>query len=279
MAMMQCPHCGQQVSDKAEFCPHCNERLIEEKKIKCSECGAEVSATLKVCPNCGAPLTINDDIQKVEVAKITTPSVDKKTKKTILLLLVSALVIAGIVFAVITNNKKNYANKWQSTYESLVVSMLSGAAEAEKTASLIHDVWYNTIYKEADPKTNPYTFRDYYRKSEYTSKTYASDSYFNSDFNDSLGVLFKSDTYKASASLIDSNQKNVATKMSSLSDKIPEGKENAYNAISALYDQYLGLTNLAINPTGNLNSYTSSFNKYDSDFMAAYNKANTFVGK
>ena len=277
MAIIQCPYCGKQVSDKAQICPHCKERLIEEKMVKCSECGNEVSTELETCPYCGAPLKNDNEVQKVEVAKIVPPTVGEKTKKNFLKILAAIALVVGMVFVISSISKKNYTAKWQQYYDNLVVSMLDGAIEAEKTANLIHDVWFNTIYKEADPKTNPYTFKSHLREEKFTSKTSAPSSYFNDDFNESLSVLFSSDLYKESVSKLETNKRDIGKMMAYLSEKIPSGKENAYNAISALYDQYLGMINLAINPSGNLNSYTSNFNNYDNDFLSAYNKAITYM--
>lgn len=41
MAMMECPNCGEQVSDKAKKCVHCGAVLIPEEKRYCQECGAD----------------------------------------------------------------------------------------------------------------------------------------------------------------------------------------------------------------------------------------------
>lgn len=38
MAMMECPNCGEQVSDKAKKCVHCGVILIPEEKRYCQEC-------------------------------------------------------------------------------------------------------------------------------------------------------------------------------------------------------------------------------------------------
>ena len=59
--------------------------------------------------------------------------------------------------------------------------MIMGAIKAEDSGNLIHDVWYNTIYKESDSKTDKYT------------KTNHS---FNEDFNTSLTALMSDDDFK-----------------------------------------------------------------------------------
>ena len=63
MAMMECPNCGEQVSDKAKKCVHCGAVLIPEEKRYCQECGAELEADTDVCPKCGCPV---DDAKESE---------------------------------------------------------------------------------------------------------------------------------------------------------------------------------------------------------------------
>ena len=43
MAMMNCPKCNEEISNKATKCVHCGFSLVEEKLITCSECGKEIS--------------------------------------------------------------------------------------------------------------------------------------------------------------------------------------------------------------------------------------------
>ncbi|MCI9629404.1 MAG: zinc-ribbon domain-containing protein [[Clostridium] cocleatum] len=42
MAMIKCPKCGEDISDKSTTCIHCGHVLIEESKVFCEECGAEI---------------------------------------------------------------------------------------------------------------------------------------------------------------------------------------------------------------------------------------------
>ena len=58
MAMIICPECGQEISDKSKRCIHCGKVLVEEiiPKKFCSECGKEVDVSVTECPYCGCPL-------------------------------------------------------------------------------------------------------------------------------------------------------------------------------------------------------------------------------
>ena len=55
MAMIPCPKCGHQISDRASRCVHCGAPV--EKYQKCVECGCKYPEKDKLCPNCGCPST------------------------------------------------------------------------------------------------------------------------------------------------------------------------------------------------------------------------------
>ena len=57
MAIIKCPQCEKEISDKAPKCIYCGKVLKEEeeKENKCIECGTILTKTDKVCPNCGCP--------------------------------------------------------------------------------------------------------------------------------------------------------------------------------------------------------------------------------
>lgn len=81
MALIHCLECGNEVSDKAEFCPKCgapvktenseilneDEKKIEEvlqHKKRCEECGAELEAEETVCHECGCPVSEKTDSEE-----------------------------------------------------------------------------------------------------------------------------------------------------------------------------------------------------------------------
>lgn len=51
MAIIRCPECGHEISDKAPFCPSCGV-AIANKVVTCPECGKTYFSTLKECPQC-----------------------------------------------------------------------------------------------------------------------------------------------------------------------------------------------------------------------------------
>ena len=55
MAIIKCPECGHQVSDKAATCPSCGVG-IAGKVTPCPECGAIVFNDQAECPVCHRPI-------------------------------------------------------------------------------------------------------------------------------------------------------------------------------------------------------------------------------
>lgn len=54
MAIIKCPECGRQISDKAPTCPSCGVE-IAGKTTKCPNCGEVYFNYLEMCPNCKTP--------------------------------------------------------------------------------------------------------------------------------------------------------------------------------------------------------------------------------
>lgn len=57
MAIIQCPECGKEISDKAKICIHCGCPIEIMQTKACPECGAEIPSQAETCPYCGCPLT------------------------------------------------------------------------------------------------------------------------------------------------------------------------------------------------------------------------------
>ena len=58
MAMIECPSCGGQISDKARKCVHCGIRFKAEEKRICEECGAALEDGSAICSVCGCPIEV-----------------------------------------------------------------------------------------------------------------------------------------------------------------------------------------------------------------------------
>ena len=272
MAMVECPRCGAMVSDKAKKCVHCGEVLIPEEKKYCMECGAELIEGMSECPNSGCPVEeqlnaqLNEKPQKVEVTGV---KVTRKIK-IIIGIAIAVLILGGVtIFGVTQYQKKKAAKEYAEsvkTYsdnlELATVTMLKGAGDAEDCGNLIKNVWYNAIYKEKDDETDKYT---------------RPDGYFLSDFNDALGNLFVDSSFSSKIDSIDKNQDTVNSLMKKLKNP-PEEYKDAYDALSDFYDAYLALTGCATDPSGSLQTYSSTFNDADTDTLNSYKAMQQYLG-
>lgn len=273
MALIECKSCGKQVSDKAKICPNCGEVLIPENPVeprKCNECGCEIPVDATSCPNCGCPVeqeTGTSIPQKVEVTRVSVPVDKKKVIKIVTIVVTVIAAILAIAYGVSASQKKKAQEEaaaalsdYAESFDLCVSSMYFGAAQAESAGGLIHDVWYNTIRKEWDSTTDKYT---------------RSSGYWNSDFNVSLRALFSDSSFSSKISSIKTNQDLVASLMKDLKNP-PDEYVDAYDALKDLYEAYCDLTECAVNPSGNITTYTSTFNTADSDFVKYYKAVNLY---
>ena len=85
MAIIKCPECGHQVSDKAATCPSCGVG-IAGNITTCPECGEIVFKDLTLCPNCHCPLiqdsstTVSGNSRNGTEKDDVTGDSDSKTK-------------------------------------------------------------------------------------------------------------------------------------------------------------------------------------------------------
>lgn len=115
MALVNCKHCGKEVSDKAKVCPGCGGNLVDEiavqedatqdvvqaeeiKQLLCEECGAEILEGSEACPKCGCPVKQEDNAEPA--AEADTPTVPVKKKKhtgKVIAIIAAIVVLVGLV--------------------------------------------------------------------------------------------------------------------------------------------------------------------------------------
>lgn len=269
MAIIRCPKCSEDISDKSPKCVHCGHILIEEPKIFCEECGTEIKNNDSVCSKCGCPISEqieNSEPQKVEVTKVKLGN--GISKKKIIIGIILILAIVGVIFGAIYINKLNLAKKsrklseqYKEDLSTITYKMLNGAAQAENCGNLIHKVWSNTIWKDEDPETDKYTKKN---------------GVFNDSFNDSLSILFNDPDFIKKTDDLEQNKDEVNKLIQKMKNP-PQEWEDAYNDLKDFYDDYLILTNLCTNPSGNLQTYSTNFSNADADTVNGYNRVKSYL--
>lgn len=262
MAMITCPNCGEQVSDKAKKCVHCGTVLIEEEKVLCAECGAEIEEGAEVCSKCGCPVEQKKSDSTPQEVNVTGIRLTQKSKKVITIAAMVLLVAVLAIFGIGQAQKKAKAKaaeaesaEYAIELNSVIISMLEGSREAESCGNLVRNVWYNTIFKESDSETDKYTR--------------PRNGIFEDDFNDALNNLYSDTIFSIRISGIKENQDTVSSKMKSLTNP-PAEWEDAYKAVKEMYDAYLKFTNMVVSPSGSLQTFTSDFSDADTAVLNAY---------
>lgn len=276
MAMIQCPNCGETISDKAKTCVHCGYELYPAEKKHCPECGQELEDNATVCPKCGCPIEKETEANEAskpqsvpQQVEVTGVKMNKNAKK--IIAIVAAVIIVAIVavFGIQQVQKQNAAKEaarisqeYGENLELVTYTMLSGAADAETCGNLIKKVWYNSIYEERDTETDKYT---------------RPNGYFVDDFNTALSNLLSDTSFQSKISGIEDNKTTVQGLMKDMKNP-PEEYKDAYDALSKYYDAYTKLMNLATNPKGSLQTFSTNFNDADTEVSNCYSAMKLYVG-
>lgn len=101
MAMIPCPECGQEISDKSKKCVHCGKIFLEEIQPTrfCAECGEEISIDTQECPFCGYPVKT----EEIESAAVTQKSTERAKRSKKPLVIIATIIIVVIIVGLVTN--------------------------------------------------------------------------------------------------------------------------------------------------------------------------------
>lgn len=156
MAIIKCPECGHQVSEKAPTCPSCGVRIAGQI-VRCTDCGEIYFNDQPMCPSCHRPTSLASQPATVaaqpgvapantaKVQQTAAPSTDEEPKeapkkKSLAPLIVSfifALIVCGVCYYFY--NKAN-VEKETEEYESAMKSNDPMVLQS-----------YLDRYKDADP--------------------------------------------------------------------------------------------------------------------------------
>ena len=270
MAMITCPNCGEQISDKAKSCVHCGASLQPEEKMVCEECGTELEEGMEICPVCGCPIGKSEDASEdvPQQVEVTGVRVTKRMKKIVLiagaalvLILVSILSIGQIQKKKVAEEAEKAKKEYATNLNTITYTMLDACSIAEDCGNLIKSVWSNAIYKESVENTDEYT---------------QPNGRFVLDFNDALGNLFADSSFSEKVESVSDKQEAVNTLMKKLKNP-PQEYKDAYDKMQEFYDAYMTLTNLVTDPSGNLQTYADSFSKADADASNWYKAMKVYL--
>ena len=94
MAIIKCPGCQQEISDKSSKCIHCGREMqvgTSSKKF-CVDCSKEIPLGLKECPFCGCPV----EVGATEKLDASLGKKKGKGKKTLLIITVILILVVSV---------------------------------------------------------------------------------------------------------------------------------------------------------------------------------------
>ncbi len=243
MAIINCPNCGEKISDKAEKCINCGCQINSTRY--CKECGAQINPDWDFCKSCGCPVEQEYDSSDVIENPFSDtqnyPPVKKKTGKIIITIISIILVVAGsLVFFY------DYrANQYYENVNLVLEEHNKGVDTFNECKELLLDVWINAILKQSNEKTDKYV---------------CPDGVFSDDFNDALGRLFEDEEYLKKLAVME--ERTVQLKALRKKLQHPPKGEEEYNELLLDYiDTDISLNVMLVNPTGSLNSVSDGFNE------------------
>lgn len=229
--------------------------------INCPECAKEISDKVLACPNCGFPMSEStNQMQKVELSSVKL-KLDKKKKNKILLsvfIIFSLLIVSTIVYSA---NERANIQKYNENVDLIKNEMLTSATLAETLMNLTSRVWSDAIYERFSSDTYFWTINEYHR--------------YN-DFDTALQKMFEDGTVKKNVRTISESQERVILMMKDLNNP-PKSYEKVHEAMLELHAAYQSATDLAINPQGNLNSFSENSTEKINKFIELYKKIDTII--
>jgi chromosome segregation ATPase len=156
---------------------------------------------------------------------------------------------------------KQRAADYQNSFNTLVESMLDEGALTENLGNLIIKVWHNAILNTEDEETNKFT---------------KVNGVFVTDFNDALDALFADAEFRKEYLSLSTTQKQIKDEMKEMLNP-PEGLDSAFKALENLYNSYISFSNIVLNCSGSLESFSNEFGKADADMIQKYNAAELYL--
>lgn len=232
MALIKCPKCEQEISEKASVCPKCGVTLKSSNKAKiCAECGKSILANVQICPNCGCPVK------------------SSKSKK---ILIISICIILAVVLLLVRLYKTGSEQSYLNNMRNACSEMNKGVSYARNVGGLMIDVWGNSIWNKKDSSTDKYTTGI-------------------NDFNDALKNYYEDEEIQQKCDDIGKNRDKVFNYMKQLKNP-PKKYEDEYKDLKEYYEAYCEIVNIALDPNGSYNSISEQYNEVKTKCITLYDK-------
>ncbi len=186
------------------------------------------------------------------------PKSSRKSKTPLLIAAAVILAAVGVIWRINDTKLRQYADTMVQT----AYVMIEGADEAVSCSNLILQVWQNAIYHTENDTTDPYT---------------RPDGQFVEDFNDALSALLTDTNFYVRQVALVENRVTVQSGMRDLKDPPAKYREE-YTALCDLYDDYIVIVSMALNPQGSLKTYSEEYYEASKAAYESCVKINLYFG-
>ena len=247
MALINCPNCNKEISDKAKVCVGCGHQFlddvtIEKNLMNCPECGVIIDVLADVCSNCGYPF--NELQTKLEGTKKSKNIFKEKLFWSLTICVILLMSIILIVFNGLRTENYNVE------ICAAVDKIMTVSADTKTIGNQICSVWNNAIFDKNNEST-----------AKYTSAA--------KDFNEALSNLFADEEFVKKANFIRNEQSKIDEYLGKLKNP-PEKFEDAYDEFKELYYAYSDYVDFVLSCKGSYNTYTENISKKSSRLMDSY---------
>lgn len=247
MALINCPNCNKEISDKAKVCIGCGHQLVdavntEKRTINCPECGVVTDSLTDICSNCGYPL---NSLEMKADEKQKSKSIFKKKW-----FWISAICFVFLISVILLVSNNTRTENYNVEICTAVDEIMAVSAEVETIGNQICSVWNNAIFDKDNENTAKYTS---------TAK----------DFNEALSNLFADEEFIGKINSVRDKQSEIDAYFGKLKNP-PHKFDDAYDEFKELYYAYSDYADFVISCKGSYNTYTEDLSKKSSALMENY---------
>lgn len=257
-----CANCGAPLGDDQAFCPKCGTPKNGGANTVCTKCGAQLEEGQAFCPRCGQPVGASPDTSANAAILQYNAGIQQKKKKSkkapvIIALILVVCIAAGagfVYFFTAQNAAKAKAEYLSDAREFLDLSYTAGV-NLEDIADTIQEYWYENIW----------------------------DDLHGDDIDDAImyALIAKADEISQAETYdtqLDSLYDDLKSVPKAVSGEDEEELDEICDAVKELYNVYTDFYELATNPSGSYNSYSSDNGDTTDAFLSAYRALDNLVG-
>ncbi len=246
MALINCPNCNKEVSDKAKVCVECGYQLIDdvstEKMVNCPECGASTEGMEGICSNCGYPL----NTVEIKIDEKKKPKSIFKKKWFWVLSVFLMLIISAVSFLLSYIKAEIYYTDFTTAVNEIMVV----SAEVEGVANQVSSVWHNAIFNPHNKDTEKFTGNA-------------------NDFNEALANLFADEEFSGKVASIIEKNNTIDTYIAKLKNP-PRKFDDAFDEFKDFYHNYSEYMNFVLSVKGSYETYTQEIYKKSETLMESF---------